>query len=111
MRIRLRRYDANIKVCSGQAKKAGDLGDNEQLRLAAEDAEFTRAKERLTLKHRNTSKWARRALKRGINITDEGAPLPLPTKKSPTQQHCCLVHWTYDNKNDVLIPLPTTREA
>jgi hypothetical protein len=56
-----------------QAKKAGDLGDTEQLRLAAEDAEFTRAKERLTLKHRNTSKWARRALKRGINITDEGA--------------------------------------
>ena len=59
-----------------QAKKAGELGDNEQLRLAAEDAEFNRAKERLTLKHRNTSKWARRALKRGINVTDEGEGFP-----------------------------------
>ena len=26
--------------------------------------------ERLTLKHKNTSKWARRALKRGINVMD-----------------------------------------
>lgn len=58
--------------CAAQAKKAGEMGDNEQLRLAAEDAEFNRAKERLTLKHRNTSKWARRALKRGVNVTDEG---------------------------------------
>ena len=55
-----------------QAKKAGELGDAEFLRLAAEEAEFARAKERLTLKHRNTSQWARRALKRGINVTDEG---------------------------------------
>ena len=28
--------------------------------------------ERLTLKHKNTSRWARRALKRGANIMDEG---------------------------------------
>ncbi len=27
--------------------------------------------ERLTLKHKNTSKWARRALKRGINVMDD----------------------------------------
>lgn len=26
--------------------------------------------ERLTLKHKNTSKWARRALKRGVNVMD-----------------------------------------
>ena len=55
-----------------QAKKAGEMGDADFLRLAAEEAEFKRAKERLTLKHRNTSQWARRALKRGINVTDEG---------------------------------------
>ncbi|BDA46715.1 probable U3 small nucleolar RNA-associated protein 14 homolog A [Coccomyxa sp. Obi] len=60
------------RAAKAKAKKAGEMGDNEQLRLAAEDAEFNRAKERLTLKHRNTSKWARRALKRGINVTDEG---------------------------------------
>lgn len=27
--------------------------------------------ERLTLKHKNTSKWAKRALRRGINVMDE----------------------------------------
>jgi len=28
------------------------------------------AQERLTLKHKNTSKWARRALRRGVNVMD-----------------------------------------
>ena len=55
-----------------QAKKAGEMGDADFLRLAAEEAELQRAKERLTLKHRNTSQWARRALRRGINVMDEG---------------------------------------
>jgi U3 small nucleolar RNA-associated protein 14 len=35
-------------------------------------AEFDRAKERLTLRHRNSSKWARRALKRGMDVIDDG---------------------------------------
>lgn len=52
------------------------MEDKEYLRLAAEEAEFKRAKERLTLKHKNTSKWARRALKRGINVMDEGQQIP-----------------------------------
>ena len=50
------------------------MGDTEFLRLAAEEAEFKRVKERLTLKHKNTSQWARRALRRGINVMDEGMP-------------------------------------
>ena len=37
-------------------------------RAADAEAEFERAKERLTLRHRNTSKWARRALKRGVEV-------------------------------------------
>ena len=38
----------------------------------AEEDEFRRARERLTLKHRNTSRWARRALRRGLSLaTDE----------------------------------------
>ena len=60
-----------------QAKKAGEMGDADFLRLAAEEAELQRAKERLTLKHRNTSQWARRALRRGINVMDEGLPPPV----------------------------------
>ena len=55
-----------------QAVKAGETGDEDIIKLAAEDAELARAKERLTLKHRNSSKWARRALKRGMDVTDEG---------------------------------------
>lgn len=55
-----------------QAVKAGETGDDDVIRLAAEDAELARAKERLTLKHRNSSKWARRALKRGMDVMDEG---------------------------------------
>ena len=55
-----------------QAEKAGEMGNADFLRLAAEEAELKRARERLTLKHRNTSQWARRALRRGINVMDEG---------------------------------------
>ena len=61
-----------MQLQSVQALKAGDTGDEDIIRLAAEDAELARAKERLTLKHRNSSKWARRALKRGMDVMDEG---------------------------------------
>lgn len=37
----------------------------------AEEEEFRRAQERLTLKHRNTSRWARRALKRGLSLATD----------------------------------------
>lgn len=57
-----------------QAEKAGEMGDKDFIRLQAEEAEFERAKERLTLKHKNTSQWARRALKRGVDMHDDGKP-------------------------------------
>ena len=62
------------------------MGDADFLRLAAEEAEFKRVKERLTLKHKNTSQWARRALRRGINVMDEGA---LPSSSSTALFLCC----------------------
>ncbi|KAI3925417.1 hypothetical protein MKW98_015765, partial [Papaver atlanticum] len=34
--------------------------------------EFKRAEERMTLKHKNNSKWAKRAIKRGLATQDEG---------------------------------------
>ena len=55
-----------------QAKAAGEEGEEGYLRLAAEEAELNRARERLTLRHKNSSRWARRALKRGINVMDAG---------------------------------------
>lgn len=60
-----------------QAEKAGELNDTDFIRLQAEKAEFDRAKERLTLKHKNTSQWARRALKRGVDLHADGT-VPLP---------------------------------
>ena len=35
-----------------------------------EEAEFRRAQERLTMKHRNSSKWAKHALRRGAHLLD-----------------------------------------
>lgn len=61
-----------------QAEKAGELDDSGFIRLQAEKAEYDRAKERLTLKHRNTSQWARRALKRGVDLHDDGIHTHLP---------------------------------
>ena len=60
-----------------QAAKAGpgDTADPGFLKLAAEEAELNRARERLTLKHRNSSRWARRALRRGQAVMDEGETL------------------------------------
>lgn len=42
------------------------------MKLAAENAELERARERLTLRHKSSSRWARRALKRGYDVMDEG---------------------------------------
>lgn len=73
------------------------MGDTEFLRLAAEEAELKRVKERLTLKHKNTSQWARRALRRGINVMDEGVTPHFMLqnsfflyclKKSQSKVHC-----------------------
>lgn len=55
-----------------QARRAGEEGEEGYMKLAAEEAELNRARERLTLRHKNTSRWARRALKRGINLMDAG---------------------------------------
>lgn len=48
------------------------MDDKDFIRLEAEKAEYERARERLTLKHKNTSQWARRALKRGVNLKNDG---------------------------------------
>ncbi|KAE8657655.1 Poly(ADP-ribose) polymerase isoform 1 [Hibiscus syriacus] len=48
------------------------LMDPEAAKEQARKQEFKRAEERLTLKHKNKSKWARRILERGLNAQDEG---------------------------------------
>ena len=65
------------QLCALQARKAGEANEEDFLRLAAEDAELSRARERLTLKHRNSSRWARRALRRGVDVMDPGTKAAL----------------------------------
>ena len=71
-----------------QAEKSGEMGDGDFIRLEAERAEFERAKERLTLKHKNTSRWARRALKRGVNLHDDGEHHTHPGRRAPHAPVC-----------------------
>lgn len=76
-----------------QATKAGEAGDEEFIRLAAEDAELARAKERLTLRHRNSSRWARRALKRGMDVMDEGTKAAVAEQLRLGEELRQKVHW------------------
>ncbi|XP_058083657.1 uncharacterized protein C57A7.06 [Magnolia sinica] len=46
--------------------------DPEAAKENAMKQEFKRAEERMTLKHKNSSKWAKRILKRGLKAQDEG---------------------------------------
>lgn len=54
----------------------GAVGDIEMDPEAAKELamkqEFKRAEERLTQKHKNTSKWAKRIIKRGLSVQDDG---------------------------------------
>ncbi|XP_073275995.1 uncharacterized protein [Primulina huaijiensis] len=55
--------------------KAADLAiqmDPEAANELAMKQEFKRAEERMTLKHKNSSKWATRILKRGLQVQDDG---------------------------------------
>lgn len=55
--------------------KAADLAiqmDPEAAKELAMKQEFKRAEERMTLKHKNSSKWATRILKRGLQVQDDG---------------------------------------
>ncbi|KAK1428166.1 hypothetical protein QVD17_16994 [Tagetes erecta] len=53
----------------------------------AEKQEFKRAEERMTLKHKNTSKWAKRIKKRGFDLQDDGTRAAITEQ---LQQHSLL---------------------
>ncbi|XVE77607.1 hypothetical protein DITRI_Ditri13aG0076700 [Diplodiscus trichospermus] len=55
-----------------KAASAEMLMDPEAAKEQARKQEFKRAEERMTLKHKNKSKWARRIVERGLNTQDEG---------------------------------------
>ncbi|KAG7667273.1 hypothetical protein Ndes2526B_g04225 [Nannochloris sp. 'desiccata'] len=79
-KIKSKEYRRRLKKAEKRKAEAGAgeggadlLLDEDELRQAQEEAEFNRAQERLTLKHKNTSRFIRRALKRGgAGPMDEG---------------------------------------
>ena len=68
-RRRMKKADKKKLETGGQDMLVGE----EELQAQREEAEYERAKERLTLKHKNTSRFIRRAIKRGSqHAPDEG---------------------------------------
>ncbi|XP_031407791.1 uncharacterized protein C57A7.06 isoform X2 [Punica granatum] len=61
--------------------------DPEAAKEQAIKQEFKRAEERLTLKHKNSSKWAKRILKRGLDAQDDGTRAAIAEQ---LQQHVLL---------------------
>lgn len=61
--------------------------DPEASKELAMKQEFKRAEERLTLKHKNSSKWAKRILERGLAVQDEGTRAAISEQ---LQQHALL---------------------
>nr|XP_043610668.1 U3 small nucleolar RNA-associated protein 14 [Erigeron canadensis] len=62
--------------------------DPEAAKELAEKEEFKRAQERLTLKHKNTSKWAKRIKKRGFDVQDDGTRAAISEQ---LQRHALLI--------------------
>lgn len=65
------------KVEQRKIEKEGIDMDPEAMRKEVEHAEYLRARERLTLKHKNTSKWAKHALQRGFHRLDDSTKTAL----------------------------------
>ncbi|KAI3829578.1 hypothetical protein L1987_03704 [Smallanthus sonchifolius] len=61
--------------------------DPEVAKELAEKQEFKRAEERMTMKHKNTSKWAKRIKKRGFDVQDDGTRAAISEQ---LQQHALL---------------------
>ncbi|CAA6669107.1 unnamed protein product [Spirodela intermedia] len=79
-KIKSKTYHRMLK--KGKLKEGSDEGltNPDVIKEQAMRREFKRAEERMTLKHKNSSKWAKRILKRGLNAQDEG------TKAALTEQ-------------------------
>ncbi|RLN39762.1 uncharacterized protein C57A7.06-like isoform X1 [Panicum miliaceum] len=71
-KIKSRTYHRMLKKDKLKAASADFEADPEAAKDYAMKQEFKRAEERMTLKHKNTSKWAKRILKRGLSVQDEG---------------------------------------
>lgn len=71
-KIKSKTYHRLLKKERIKAGLGETPNDPEAAKEYAMKQEFKRAEERMTLKHKNTSKWAKRVLKRGLEKQDEG---------------------------------------
>ncbi|XP_077235220.1 U3 ribonucleoprotein (Utp) family protein isoform X2 [Tasmannia lanceolata] len=71
-KIKSKTYHRMLKKDRMKAASAEMQMDSEAAKEYALKQEFRRAEERMTLKHKNSSKWAKRILKRGLKTQDEG---------------------------------------
>ncbi|KAL2538946.1 U3 ribonucleoprotein (Utp) family protein [Forsythia ovata] len=71
-KIKSKTYHRLLKKDRSKAVEAEIQLDPEAAKDLAMKQEFKRAEERMTLKHKNSSKWAKRILKRGLDVQDEG---------------------------------------
>ncbi|KAL5983692.1 hypothetical protein ACLOJK_017783 [Asimina triloba] len=75
-KIKSKTYHRILKKDRSKTASAGMEMDHEAAKEFAMKQEFKRAEviiiERMTLKHENSSKWAKRILKRGLKAQDEG---------------------------------------
>lgn len=71
-KIKSKTYHRLLKKDRLKTASAEIQMDPEAAKELAMKQEFKRAEERLTLKHKNSSKWAKRILKRGLDVQDEG---------------------------------------
>ncbi|KAM0947653.1 putative small-subunit processome, Utp14 protein [Dioscorea sansibarensis] len=71
-KIKSKTYHRILKKERSKAAASNVEMDPEAAKEEARKQEYKRAEERMTLKHKNSSKWAKRILKRGLDVQDEG---------------------------------------
>ncbi|ONK62915.1 uncharacterized protein A4U43_C07F9440 [Asparagus officinalis] len=86
-KIKSKTYHRILKKEKLKAAAAGVEMDPESAKELAIKQEFKRAQERMTLKHKNTSQWAKRKIKRGLQAQDEGTRAAITEQ---LQQHVLL---------------------
>ncbi|KAF0887817.1 hypothetical protein E2562_004038 [Oryza meyeriana var. granulata] len=96
-KIKSRTYHRLLKKDKLKAASADFEADPEAAKEHAMKQEFKRAEERMRLKHKNTSKWAKRILKRGLDIQDEGTRAAIAAQ---LQQNALLTRKMNSTKDD-----------
>ncbi|CAL4939314.1 unnamed protein product [Urochloa decumbens] len=96
-KIKSRTYHRMLKKDKLKAASTDFEADPESIKDYAMKQEFKRAEERMTLKHKNTSKWAKRIIKRGLSVQDEGTRAAIAAQ---LQQNALLTRKMNSMKDD-----------